>query len=798
MSDYTFHFPTWGALMYTWTYGIIIPAFPMRLVTEVVATPEATLIIGNAQSPLVQGVRTYLANRGQTVISASDTPPRISDQVTLCICFTDVKHLEKDTVLLQNLPRLIFVLPQPHSLSQITQIQLTRKHLPHLQYVLLSAGHHPVDAFVTRLMEFVFDPDSPGILQLQQITSAPIAKPPIKPKRRRPTLHERYIDVIRHPPRTIAFMLLIVAFSHFVFIFPFLASVGILRYSVYPHRPSLAYAQNPPSAFYTSRSLSHLTHRLYDYSRPGLSLFGLSRYPDAALESLDHTFDLIQTTGILATQLSLLSAKIIDPASHDQTIILDHLKESEKALSNISQSMSVLQLRVPTPILQRLGVQKSIDQAVDYLARAQQILRILPEVLAKDTEKTYVVFFANNNELRPGGGFIGSFALVKFREMHIADWRVYDVYDADGQLKARIPPPEPISKYLSQPFYFLRDSAFTGDFPANIFTAEDFLRKELQVEGIDGAMLVTMHSLEELLSQIGPLKISEYDDVVTSSNVYLKTQLYSERKSFAGSSQKKDFIDALFTELIYKLSEPQTALKAISALEKSLNQKQVALYSKDSPVQSLLDKWYWSGRQLPYLCLSASGASSKCVLDYTYPLEANLGVNKANAFVTQTYKKTLKIDTDMHVQSVFEVEWNNSSYEGLYPGGAYKNYFQVLLPPKITINQILLDGSVLTAFDVDSNQYTQIGMLIEIPARQNRTLQITYTLPNSLSPTNSQLQVILQKQLGISSTDLLLKLEKPTHLGLLDTNTVPLAGSTPFEYNSSIDSDKFYYFTFSL
>ncbi|MEI7653353.1 MAG: DUF4012 domain-containing protein [bacterium] len=770
----------------------------MRLVTEVVATPEATLIIGNAKSPLVQGVRAYLAERDQKVISASDIPPRISDQVTLCICFTDIKHLEKDTVLLQNLPRLIFVLPQPHSLSQITQIQLTRKHLPHLQYVLLSAGHHPVDAFVTRLMEFVYDPESPGILQLQQVSTAPIEKPVTKPKKPRPTLHERYVDIIRHPPRTIAFMLLVVALSHFIFIFPYLASLGILWYSIYPHRPTLAYAQNPPSAFYTSRSLARLTHRLYDYSRPGLSLFGLSRYPDAALESLDTVFELSQNAGILTTQLSLLSAKIVDPTSHDQTIILDHLKESEKVLSDISQSLSVLQLRVPAQILQRLGVQKNIDQATDYLARAQQILQILPDVLAKDTEKTYVVLFANNYELRPGGGFIGSFALIKFREMHIADWKVYDVYDADGQLKARVPPPEPISKYLSQPFYFLRDSAFTGDFPANVFTAEDFLRKELQIEGIDGAMLVTMHSLEELLSQIGPLKISEYNDVVTNTNVYLKTQLYSERKSFAGSSQKKDFIDALFTELIYKLSEPQSALKAGSALEKSLNQKQVALYSKDSSVQSLLDKWYWSGRQLPYQCLSASGASSSCVLDCTYPLEANLGVNKANAFVTQTYKKTLKIDSDMHVQSTFEVEWNNSSYEGLYPGGAYKNYFQVLLPPKVTINQILLDGNALTTFDVDANQYTQIGMLIDIPARQKRTLQITYTLPNSLSTTNSQLQVIIQKQLGLSSTDMLLKLEKPTSMGLLDTNTVPLAGSTPFEYNSTIDSDKFYYFTFSL
>lgn len=134
----------------------------------------------------------------------------------------------------------------------------------------------------------------------------------------------------------------------------------------------------------------------------------------------------------------------------------------------------------------------------------------------------------------------------------------------------------------------------------------------------------------------------------------------------------------------------------------------------------------------------------------------------------------------------------------MYPGGSYKNYFQVLLPPKITINQILLDGTALTTFDVDSNQYTQLGILIEIPSQQKRTLQITYTLPNTLSTTNSQLQIIFQKQLGLSSTDMLLKLEKPTGMSLLDTNTVPLAGSTPFEYNSTIDSDKFYYFTFLL
>jgi hypothetical protein len=151
--------------------------------------------------------------------------------------------------------------------------------------------------------------------------------------------------------------------------------------------------------------MAQATHRLYDYSRPGLSLFGLARYPDSVLESLDQVFALTRDAGILTTQLSLLSAKIVNPTSPDQSIILEHIKESERALTDISQSLSLLQLRVPANIFQYLGVQKGIEGAANYLARAQQILQILPEVLAKDTEKTYVVFFANNNELRPGVPF---------------------------------------------------------------------------------------------------------------------------------------------------------------------------------------------------------------------------------------------------------------------------------------------------------------------------------------------------------------------------------------------------------
>jgi len=44
-------------------------------------------------------------------------------------------------------------------------------------------------------------------------------------------------------------------------------------------------------------------------------------------------------------------------------------------------------------------------------------------------------------ELRPGGGFIGSYAILSVDKGKITNFKIYDVYDADGQLKNHIEPP---------------------------------------------------------------------------------------------------------------------------------------------------------------------------------------------------------------------------------------------------------------------------------------------------------------------------------------------------------------------
>ncbi|MEI6326881.1 MAG: DUF4012 domain-containing protein [Candidatus Roizmanbacteria bacterium] len=768
----------------------------MRTVTEYTPDDSVVLIIGNPKAALVDGVRTYFETQKQTVIMTTDIPTSVTDRVTLCLCFSDLHHLRSDTLQLHTLSHVIVIISTQDASSHREHLQLMQRHHPHIRFIILQPGHHPVDGFVQRLIQFAFDADAGQVLHLENI--ADLSVPSHSPPRKKRTWKDWYIDQVSRPARTIALAIVNLALVHLLFLIPFAASLGLLTYSLSAMKPSLSYIQNPPPLYYWSKTAFDASTNMYAWSRPGLSLIGLSSQTDRLIGSMTDVYSLFQISSRLSTRLSVFGSKIINPDVVDQSEIISHLESTEQDINLLSQTLSSIQSQAPQSLFQRLISLDEFHKILANLDRAKSIIKVMPTILGQNSKKTYVLFFANNYELRPGGGFIGSFALIQVQNMHVSEWKVYDVYDADGQLKARIPPPEAISKYLAQPYYFLRDSAFTGDFPSNAFTAQDFLLKELGIESIDGAALLTTSSLENILGAIGPLSIPEYSETVTESNVYLKTQLYSEKKSFSGSIQKKDFIDALFTQLILKLSEPKSALAAGIQIEKSLNEKQSALYSSDTAVQTLLDQWYWSGRQLPYNCLDAAGASGQCILDYTYPIESNLGVNKANAFISRSYQKETKVDADGSVTVTYQTTWFNKSYEGVYPGGLYKNYYQLILPPDIQIQKIVLDTTLVSNFDLARDRFTEIGLMIEIPPRTEKKLLVSYRLPTPLSSEKSQLQTLFQKQLGIPSTDIRMKFDFPDKFTVIDTNISPLARQLPVEYNSTIDSDKFYYFTLSL
>src|SRR3989344_6988876 len=55
--------------------------------------------------------------------------------------------------------------------------------------------------------------------------------------------------------------------------------------------------------------------------------------------------------------------------------------------------------------------------------------------------KTYIVLLQNNRELRPSGGFMGSYARFKVQGSGLKEFTVQDIYVPDGQIAGHIDPP---------------------------------------------------------------------------------------------------------------------------------------------------------------------------------------------------------------------------------------------------------------------------------------------------------------------------------------------------------------------
>jgi hypothetical protein len=778
----------------------------MSLTTEVLPDRSLVLIISSPGNPLAQALMTYHTSREVRIVSATHIPPKISPDVKTCFCMTSLPYLAEDAVALADIPETVLIASIETHLKPREQqvIKLINKHYPHIKVALIPKGNHDISMIIERLMYFSFDEKlkftiitSTPVVQRSEISHSHARTRVIKPKSAR----DLYVSVVSSPMRFVFLILFLIIFVHTVFFIPLGVAVASTLWQasrlISPPSKSISKEEVRTDPFSYPSAVLALAQNLYSPIRRGWLFVGLATYPERLMDVTSNSIKLYHLAEQIREDSSIMLAKMFDPKVVAQEQILEKKERLMESIQSFQESIRIIRSQTPKEFLQFKDADNYIDQTEKYIGLALKLLRSFDIIFAKDSDRLYAIFFANDRELRPGGGFIGSFALVKIKNAQIQEWKVYDVYDADGQLKARVAPPEPISKYLQQPFYFLRDSAFTPDNPTNVIVAEDFLQKELGITKLDGAVTVTFSSIEKLLGDIGPIYLTEFQDTITHENVYIKTQLYAEQNSFPGSIQKKDFLQALTTEILLQIGEPKTAYGAMESIRESLDEKLIAAYFDDPETQTLFDTMYWSGRQLPPSCISQNvPVTAECVPLYIFPVEANLGVNKANAFVDRDYEYKVRVLMGGVIESEFITYFTNSSHPEVFPGGTYKNYYQLFLPPDVTIQSIQINGNLASDPDIEQDKYTHLGLWIEIPPQGKKKVSIKYRTSQVLPQENSQVQVIFQKQIGMPLANIAFKFSLPEGYSVQDTNFSPLAQDKMFEYNSTIDSDKFYYLHF--
>jgi len=217
------------------------------------------------------------------------------------------------------------------------------------------------------------------------------------------------------------------------------------------------------------------------------------------------------------------------------------------------------------------------------------------DMLGANGPRKYVFLFQNNHEIRPTGGFIGSYGFLDMHEGAIRKFFVNGIFDPDGQLSVNIVPPQPVQKISAA--WSLHDSNWFPDFPLSAEKAIFFYEKT-GGPTVDGVIAVTPEFLRRLLEITGPIYLEQHHVTVDAGNFIEKIQNKVEVDYDISENKPKQILSDLAPILLEKtiqLHDGNTLFKMLDAIYSAAREKHILLYSRNETIQKLYSQIGWSG-----------------------------------------------------------------------------------------------------------------------------------------------------------------------------------------------------------
>ena len=472
------------------------------------------------------------------------------------------------------------------------------------------------------------------------------------------------------------------------------------------------------------------------------------------------------------------SRKISELTTEERRLLLQKMTE---APSRLGMARSALDdalasfARIPrtsftAPILQAIDphiVQlKALREA---LSTDLSVISQVPYMIGYPEPQTYLFLLLNNTELRPGGGFIGTYGIVELADGGIESFMTDDIYALDGPAEAFLDetPPEPLKTYLRADRWFMRDANWSPDYAVSSMNVERFYHLERgPVADIDGIIGITPTVIERLLDVTGPITIE--DTTFTSENVTDELE-YQVEKGFVLEgiplAQRKEVVGQLGEILVDRLlSLPLSELSTLFGIaETAIEEKHLLTYFKDPALQNVAEARDWAGR-LP----SVPG-------DELLVVDANLASLKTDPVVDRTIRYSIKPDeggfrarAEITYRNRGTFNWKTTRYR------TYTRFYVPLGSEFIGGEGAMRDDKLndparrAGTFDVSEELgRTVFGGFISIEPGETRTLTVEYRLPERIGDSVRQNVYTLDvhKQLGTLGHALTLDLDFDKNVG---------------------------------
>jgi len=433
-------------------------------------------------------------------------------------------------------------------------------------------------------------------------------------------------------------------------------------------------------------------------------------------------------------------------------------------------------------------------------------------ILGHQSAKKYLLIFQNNAEIRPTGGFIGTYGVVDLDQGEIENLFVDGIFNADGQLQEKIIPPRPIQKISTA--WSMHDSNWFADFPTSAQKLMWFYEKT-GGPTVDGVISFTPTLIERLLNLIGPIEMPEYGVTLNADNFFEITEYKVEADYDKTLNQPKKILADFTPKFIEKLSTEIGAnnMEILRIINEAFKEKHILVYFSDPELEQFAVSQGWAGEIL--------GADK----DYFSVVNTNINGFKTDRVMEQKIKYWSEIQEDGSIVDTLEITRHHQGGDAQFEwfNKVNADYLRVYLPPGSQLISVSgqtkeeykppidyqasgfkTDSDVadeIASMQKDTSSGTDIfeetgktvfGNWVYTSPGETTVLTYKYRLPFrlDLSAKNASFSLLAQKQSGSTASNFEAKIILPSGWKVDSSLTEGSGGGNIFSVNSQLAEDR--------
>lgn len=407
--------------------------------------------------------------------------------------------------------------------------------------------------------------------------------------------------------------------------------------------------------------ISRMGNEVIDVGLLGASIFHSSPLASASTKPLITVSDISNAEGVMIHALYYIN---------DIRTLMSQVSVQDLPISD-AQKKELTSVMVLLPKVQ------------DMIVQGQGLIGIISWLLGIGQARHFLVQTMDRAELRPSGGFTGLYGDLTIQNGRMAPFTLTDVteldYNGNGMELGRQAPPE-YRSWMKFGFWGLRDSNLSGDYP----TTARLSMQVFQEEGggpVDGDISLTPTVIAHVLNVIGPIKVPQYNEIITAQN--LEDKLHYYQQDFGAIALQRQITGThnaatrkAFTALLGKLlldnlkHQPvKQLLKIMQNAVKDIQSRDLEIYFTNPLAESWLVQHGFSG-----------GMDTFTRQDGFMVVQSNISISKASQYVHTTEQDNITLDAQGGALHNLTITLDYKQTGPVYGYDTYADYIRVYAP----------------------------------------------------------------------------------------------------------------------